>query len=59
MVNQRFGMRVFERVGEAILAGYQVYHQSPDGVVLRKRTRTGEWLFAIVKKIALSDLEEA
>ena len=58
-MNERFGMRVFERVGEAILAGYQVYHQAPDGVVLRKRTRSGEWLFAIVRKIAVADLEGA
>ena len=43
-------MRIFETLGEATLAGYQVYHRNDDGVVMRKRTRTGEWLFAIIPK---------
>ena len=47
---KRFGMRVFETVGEATLAGYQIYHQTEDGTVLRKRTKTGEWFFAMVPK---------
>jgi len=41
------GLVVFKTLADALRAGYQVYDRTPDGYLVRTRTKSG-WAMALV-----------
>jgi hypothetical protein len=54
MPDRPFTTRLFDTLAEAILNGYHVHDHTPEATLLRKRTRSGQWLQAIVLKDGLA-----